>query len=128
MSESSPECRRQRAVDLELRELFREAEIPRLSDRFQHALRERIAVERQFHSRRRFSSMHAYWLVAGVVSILILLYTDLPGLSGPGTWIVGVLVPVLCFLTPIALLSLRLKLGLFELIVSTMHIPDRSLH
>jgi len=127
MIESSPECREQQAVDRELRELFQDAETPRLSDRFQLNLCEQIAVERQFHTRGRFSIMHAYWLIAGIASTLILLNTDLPGLSRSSVMTVAVIIPVLCFLAPIALLSLRLRTGLLDLIFSTMNIPDRRI-
>lgn len=127
MSDSSAECREQQAIDLELRELFQDVERPLLSERFQLTLRERIAVERRFRTRGRFSIMHAYWLAAGIASTLILLCTDLPGLAGSGSLVVAVIIPVLCFLAPIALLSLHLRTGLLDLIFSTMTIPDKRL-
>ena len=127
MSDSSAESREQQAIDLELRELFQDVERPLLSERFQPTLRERIAVERRLRSLGRFSIMQAYWLAAGIASTLILLCTDLPGLAGSGSMVVAVIIPVLCFLAPIALLGLHLRTGLLDLIFSTMSIPDKRL-
>jgi|GEM_PF-2474881 len=121
-----PGCREQWAADVELRALYQDAETPRLSDRFQQSLRQRIAVDNRIRSRRRLPIMRAYWLAAAVASVLVLTTLDLPGLFGTGTWIAGLLVPVFCLLAPLLLLGLRLPTGLYDLILYTMAAPGES--
>ncbi len=116
------ECRDQWTADLELRAFFHEAEMPSLSNRFDQTLRRRIAADVRTHPRWLFVIMQAYWFSAAIVSLLILFLVDLPGLSGEGAWIVGGLIPALCFLAPVLLMGLHLKTSLFELISSTLSI------
>ncbi|MBU0753971.1 MAG: hypothetical protein KJ645_02450 [Planctomycetes bacterium] len=117
------DCRDQWPSDNALLELFSKTEPPALPSRFNAELARRLSNEGAKISYRPLI-MQVYWLAACLITAIIL-HKTLSINSHHGIWMMYM---VLCFAAPTLLLAITLRLNVLDLILDTMHPPEKRIN
>jgi hypothetical protein len=117
----------QRSADQALREAFSEMAEPSLSLSFDKELKAKLAAERRrrLATRLRTRLLRIYWLVAGLISSVILVHLQWSGLPFSEPWLL-VMALIVTAVLPVSLVFVVCRIDPIDLILSTFETNQQS--
>jgi anti-sigma factor RsiW len=119
--EGCEECRQQWSAEQALRDAFAGMARPALSLHFKQELNLVLAEERRRQRRLwwRLRLMRAYWLVAAMACVFILVRLPWSAISQPGAWLTALALVAVSAVLPVLLVLRTCRVDLLDLILGT---------